>query len=81
MRIFLYFLADGSGAAGIVLQDDHGAAIAGYACSLDHVVDAATTEAALALLKGIEFLEQVGITQAYVETDSFELNSSMQYHD
>lgn len=34
------FHVDGSGAVGIVLLDDHGAAIAGYACQLDHVLDA-----------------------------------------
>jgi ribonuclease HI len=66
------FHVDGSGAVGIVLRDDHGVAIAGYTCPLDHVLDAATTEA-LALLKGIEFLEQVGITRAHVESDSLEL--------
>jgi hypothetical protein len=35
------FHVDGSGAVGIVLRDDHGAAIAGYACPLDHVMDEA----------------------------------------
>jgi hypothetical protein len=44
--------------AGVVLRNDRGEAIAGFACPLDHVLDAA-----LALLKGLKFLEHIGVSK------------------
>jgi ribonuclease HI len=39
---------------------------------VDHVLDAASAEA-LALLRGLEFLEQIGVSNVIVESDSLSL--------
>jgi ribonuclease HI len=62
----------GSGAAGMVLRNDKGEAIAGKACLLNNMMCAENAEAT-ALLKGLEFLEQIGCFSAYIESDSLEL--------
>lgn len=66
------FFMDGTGAAGVVLRNDRGEAIAGYACPLDHVLNASTAEA-LALLEGLKFLENLGVTRVITESDSLEI--------
>jgi hypothetical protein len=53
----------GSGAAGIVLCDDKGEAIASKACLLDNMMSVATVKA-MTLLRGLEFLEQIGCSSA-----------------
>jgi ribonuclease HI len=66
------FHPNGTGAAGAVLRDDRGDAIAGVACPLSHVHDATAAEA-LALLKGLVFLLDIGVTRVTVESDSLEV--------
>lgn len=66
------YFEDGTGAAGVVLRNDHGDAIAGYACPLEYVLNATTSEA-IALLEGLEFLEQLGVSSVIIESDSLEL--------
>jgi hypothetical protein len=50
--------SDGSGSGGVVLRNHKGEAIAYMACTLENLLNAATGEA-LALLKGLEFMEQL----------------------
>jgi ribonuclease HI len=63
---------DGSGSAGIVLRNDKGEAIAGKICLLNDLMSSAQAEA-MALLRGLQFLEQIGCSSAYIESDSLEL--------
>jgi hypothetical protein len=56
------FHSNGRGAAGVVLRDDRGDAIAGLAYPLSHVHDATAAEA-LALHKGLVFLLEIGLTR------------------
>jgi ribonuclease HI len=72
LNIDASFRENGRGSSGAVLRNDRGEAIAGYAGPLNHVFNAATAEA-LALLKGLEFLEQLGVSSVNIESDSLEL--------
>jgi ribonuclease HI len=72
LNIDAAYYHDGSGAAGMVLRNDKGEAIAGKACLLNNMMSAENAEAT-ALLKGLEFLEQIGCSSAYIESDSLEL--------
>jgi ribonuclease HI len=63
---------DGSGSMGAVLRHHKGEAIAGIACTLQNVLSAATAEA-LALLRGLEFLEELGCFSVIIESDSLDL--------
>jgi ribonuclease HI len=62
----------GSGSAGIVLRNDKGEAIAGKVCLLNNLMYLASDEA-MALLRGLQFLEQIGFSSTYIESDSLEL--------
>jgi ribonuclease HI len=66
------FHANGSGAVGAVLRDHNSEALAGMACPVMNLLSPATVEAT-ALLKGLEFLEQIGCSSVYIELDSLEL--------
>jgi ribonuclease HI len=66
------YYPNGSGAAGIVLRYDKGEAIAGKACWLNNMMSAVNAEPT-ALLRGLEFLEQMGCSSAYVYSHSLEL--------
>jgi ribonuclease HI len=66
------FHSNGRGSVGVVLRNDRGEALAGYAGPLNHLLDAAMAEA-LALLKGLKFLEQLGIQSVTIESDCLEL--------
>jgi hypothetical protein len=52
------YFSTGSGAAGAVLRNSSGEAIASCYCPLDNILSAATAEA-IALLRGLEPLEQL----------------------
>lgn len=67
-----HFMLDGSGAVGAVLRNDRGEVEAGMASLIDHVLDAAAVEA-LALLRGLQFLQKLGVSSALIESDSLEL--------
>ena len=56
----------------MVLRNHKGEAIVGMAGLLDNVLDATTAEA-LALLRGLEFLEKLGCQSVCIESDSLEL--------
>jgi hypothetical protein len=72
LKVDASYHPDGSGAAGNVLRDDKGKAIASKACLVDNMMGVATAEAT-ALLRGLEFLEQIGCSSAYIESDTLEL--------
>ena len=72
LNIDASFYADGSGSVGAVLRNDRGEVEAGMASLIDHVLDAAAAEA-LALLRGLKFLQGLGIFSALIESDSLEL--------
>jgi hypothetical protein len=57
------YFADGLGAAVTVLRNDKGEAIAGMACPLVNMLSATFAEAT-ALLRGLEFLEDIGCDAA-----------------
>lgn len=63
---------DGFGAAGVVLRDHRGEAVAGLLSPLDNLLSAATTEAR-GLLEGLEFLEEKGCSNVTIESDSLKL--------
>jgi ribonuclease HI len=65
------YFSTGSGAAGAVLRNSSGEAIAGCYCPLDNILSAATAEA-IALLRGLELLEQLGCSKVIIESDSLE---------
>jgi ribonuclease HI len=67
-----FFGTDPSGAARVVLRNCCGEAVAGRACPLENVLNAAAAEA-LALLRGLELLEQLGCASVVIESDSMEL--------
>jgi ribonuclease HI len=46
-----------------------GEVIAGMSCTLENVLSVATVEA-LALLRGLEFLEELGCSSVIIESDS-----------
>jgi ribonuclease HI len=66
------YFPDGSGAAAAVLRNDKGEAIAGIACPLGNMQSATSAEA-MAILKGLDFLENIGCDAAYIESDSTEV--------
>jgi ribonuclease HI len=72
LNIDASFHSDGTGAAGLVLQNHNGEAIACIGCTLDNLLSAATSDAT-ALLKGLEFLENLDTTSVCIKSDSFEL--------
>jgi ribonuclease HI len=57
---------------GTALQNDKGEALASFAAPLTHLLNAAMVGAS-ALLKGLEFLEQMGIQSCIIESNSLEL--------
>ena len=71
LNIDASYHVDGSGAVGVVLRNYKGEAIAGMAHPMDHIFSAATAEA-LALLKGLKFIEQLGDMPVTIESDSLE---------
>ena len=72
LNIDASFHSDGLGAAGAVLRNHRGEALAGMACPLDNLLNASSAEAS-AMLKGLEFLENLEISSACIESDSLEL--------
>jgi ribonuclease HI len=72
LNIDAAFYVDGSGAVGAVLRNDRGEVEAGMASLIDHVLDAAAAEA-LALLRGLQFLQGLGVSSVLIESDSLEL--------
>ena len=66
------FSLNGEGAAGVVLRNDKGEAVAGGCWPLSNLLDATTAEA-LALQKGFMLIEQLGCSPVTIETDSLEL--------
>jgi ribonuclease HI len=72
MNIDASFHDDGSGATGAILRNNHGEAIAGNACLLDRALDA-TSAKALAMLKGLEWLNKLDVSKVVIESDSLEL--------
>jgi ribonuclease HI len=72
LNIDASFHSDGTGAAGVALRNHKGEAIAGMGCTLDNYLSVATAEAT-ALLKGLEFLENLGTTSVCIESDSLQL--------
>lgn len=66
------FHSNGTGAAGMILRNDHGEANAGYACPLDQLLNATMAEAP-APKKGLKFIETLGISKIIIESDSLEL--------
>ena len=65
-----------NGAVGAVLRDDRGGFIAASNGKLEHVADAATTEA-FALRHGLLLAQQVGVTKMVVEADCLEVINTM----
>jgi ribonuclease HI len=63
---------DGSGSVGMVLRNDHGEALGGFACPINSLLSPATAEA-MVIAKGLEFLEQIGVSNVTIESDSLEL--------
>jgi ribonuclease HI len=59
-------------AAGAVLRNHKGEAIVVGCLPLYHMISVATTKA-IALVRGLEFMEKLGCTSATVESDSLEL--------
>jgi ribonuclease HI len=76
LNIDAAYYTDGPGAAGAVLRNNKGQAMARPACPLEQLIGPDTAEA-MALLKGLEFLEQLGCSLGcslvMVESDSLEL--------
>uniref|UniRef100_A0ACD5XBD9 Uncharacterized protein n=1 Tax=Avena sativa TaxID=4498 RepID=A0ACD5XBD9_AVESA len=72
MNIDASFHVDGSGAAGVVLRNSCGEALAGMACPMKNIIDSTSVEA-MALLKGLKLLENLGCEKVTIESDSFEL--------
>jgi hypothetical protein len=67
---------DGSGDVGDVLRDHGGEAIAGMACTLENVLSAASTKA-LALLRGLKFVDLLfgGHRVRFIRTDALSCSS------
>ena len=63
---------DGSGSVGAVLRNHRGEVMAGMASLIDNVLDASAAEA-MALLRGLQFLQRLGCSSAIIESDSLEL--------
>jgi ribonuclease HI len=62
---------DGAGAAGAILRNDHGEAIVGSAFLLNRVIYATLAEALG--LKGLKWLNKLGVSKVIIESDSLEL--------
>jgi ribonuclease HI len=78
LNIDASYVMNGTGTAGAVLRNAKGEVLGGMACPLDNLLSATTAEA-YALLKGLEFLDRIGCSSCYVESDSFGTNSGMQW--
>ena len=72
LNIDVSYYDNGTGSVGAVLRNRRGEVKAGMACVVDHVLNGATAKA-LALLKGLQFLESVGCSSVIIESDSLEL--------
>jgi ribonuclease HI len=72
LNIDASYVMNGTGTAGAVLRNAKGEVLGGMACPLDNLLSATTAEA-YALLKGLEFLDRIGCSSCYVESDSLEL--------
>jgi hypothetical protein len=66
------FHPDGSGAVGMVSRNDHGESLAGFACPINSLLSLATAEA-MAISRGLEFLEQLRVSNVIIESDFLEL--------
>jgi ribonuclease HI len=66
------FFSAGSGAVGAVLRNSKGEVVAGRYCPLDNLLSPASAEA-MALLKGLELIDQLGCKNIACESDSLEL--------
>jgi ribonuclease HI len=62
-------MARESGAAGAILRNSYGQAVAGASWELSNMLDATTAEA-VALQKGLQFIEQLGCSPVIIESDS-----------
>jgi ribonuclease HI len=72
LNIDACFIPNGSGAAGAILQNSNGQAVAGASWELNNMLDATTTEA-VALQRGLQFIEQIGCSSVIIESDSLQL--------
>ena len=72
LNIDASFHTTGSGSVGAILRNDRGEVMAGMASLIDNVMDAAAAEA-LALLRGLQFLQNLSCAAAIIESDSLEL--------